>query len=319
MRFRSGISAALVFLQVLLLFSCGPSNPEAPKNNNTPTSGELNVYCEDGLEKHVRNQIYTFEAIYYRARLNLFSSSEDQAIQALYKDSCESIVITRLLNKKEIKAFASKKHQPKYSLVAKTAMALICNSSLALNKLRYDEVLALVKSSNSIKDSLGNSVNLNLLIDKSGSAVNNYLKDSLLDGQKLPPYFSTLNSGIDAILYVSTHKNALAFVDFALLSDVDDSLRKVVSKDIRILAIGSKIHNGKYEQPNQSSFKLNTYPFTRNVYVMRKTGDFTLAKGFESFVAGPKGQTILLKQGLLPSRQQERSVTVNFEALDVEP
>jgi hypothetical protein len=44
---------------------------------------------------------------------------------------------------------------------------------------------------------------------------------------------------------------------------------------------------------------------------MRKTGEFTLAKGFESFVAGPKGQLTFLKQGLLPIRQAERNVTIN--------
>jgi phosphate transport system substrate-binding protein len=316
MKLKPGIPPAFLFFQALLIFSCDPK-PENIKADNTPTSGHLKLYYDEGLEKHVRNQAYTFEAIYYRADLSLFPSSEDRAIQALYNDSCEAIVITRLLNKKEHSAFASKKYEPKFSLVAKTGMAILCNSNLALNKLRYSDVLALVNNSNTIKDSLGNTITLNLLIDKGGSAVFNYLMDSLLKGRDLPAYFSSLNSGTEAINYVAAHQNALAFVDFALLSDVDDSLSKAMAKTLRVLAIGTKIHNGRYEQPNQSSFKLNTYPFTRNIYVMRKTGDFTLAKGFESFVAGPKGQIIFLKQGLLPSRQQERAVTVTFEALDL--
>lgn len=275
------------------------------------------MYFESGIEKHVLNQAYTFQALYERAKLNLFSCNENQAIQALYNDSCETIVITRLLSNEELKTFASKKHVPKYSLVAKTGMALVCNASLPVKKLSYADVISLVKESNSIPDSAGNSIQLNLLIDKNGSAIYHYIIDSLVHSDKLPNYFSSLNSSTETLAYVATHTNAVAFIDFAVLSDVDDLLYKSYSAKIRPLAIGAKTPNGKYERPHQSSFKLNTYPFTRNVYVMRKTGDFTLAKGFESFVAGPKGQTIFLKQGLLPSRQQERAISVNFEALNV--
>jgi len=316
MRFKSGIAVTCVYFQALLFFSCNPK-PENTAAVNTPTSGRLNIYFEEGLEKHVRNQAYTFETIYYNTELFLFPSNEDRAIQALFNDSCETIVVTRLLSAKEKKAFASRKYTVDYSLVAKTGLAIICNAGLALKTLKYQDVLALLEQSPNIRDSLGNSIPLSLLIDKSGSAVYNYLKDSLLKGQNLPPYFSSLNSGLEAINYVASHQNALGFVDFALLSDVDDSLSKAISNKIRVLAIGAKTHNGRYEKPNQSNFKLNTYPFTRNVYVMRKTGDFTLAKGFESFVAGPKGQTIFLKQGLLPNRQQERQISVNFEPLEL--
>lgn len=310
------IKLVLPFFIIILLFSC--SNPsERHETENTPTSGHLTICFEEGLEKHVRNQAFTFESIYYKASLDLIPTNEDLAIQALYLDSCEAIVITRLLSEKERMAFASKKYTPNYSRVAKTGIALICNADFGRKKMRYDEVLDLVNTSNQLSDSLGVLHSMNLLIDKSGSAIHNYLKDSLLKKDSFPSYFSSLNSGPEAIRYVETHKNALAFIEFALLSDVDDSLSKAVSKNIRILALGARKNNGRYEQPNQSSFKLNTYPFIRNVYVMRKTGDFTLAKGFESFVAGPKGQTIFLKQGLLPERQQERSINVRLEPLNV--
>jgi hypothetical protein len=44
--------------------------------------------------------------------------------------------------------------------------------------------------------------------------------------------------------------------------------------------------------------------------VYRNTDDFSLAKGFETFVAGPKGQNTFLKQGLLPTHQQERNIKI---------
>jgi len=309
---------ATFFLLVgcIVLNNCGPQN-KSNAEKTTPTSGKLIVFYEEGLAKAAINQAYTFEAIYSRANLFLVPANENEAIQALYNDSCEAVIITRLLNEKETKAFQSKKYTAKQSKVAETGVALVCNIKLGINKLSYKEVQALIRGNNTITDSLGNKIQVNLIIDKTGSAINNYLVDSLNNGFKLPSCFSTLNSTDSTFSFLKSHTNAIAFIDFAWLSDKDDSLTKTLSKEIKILAIGSKIHNGRYEQPNQSSFKLNTYPFKRSVYVMRKQGEFTLSKGFESFVAGPKGQTMFLKQGLLPSRQQERGVTVKFEALNL--
>lgn len=316
MQLKRLIKHAELIVPAFLLLACDTAT-QIKEPENTPTSGKLKVYFESGLEKHVRNQAYTFTSIYYKAELNLVPSSNARAIQALYLDSCESIVITRQLNSNEQRAFASKHYSPSATPVAKTGMAVICNASFPQNTIRYADVCKLFLGSNTLQDSLGLEHQLNLLVDKGGSAVYDYIRDSLLHGQPMPAYLSSLNSGTEALGFVATHTNAIAFIDFALISDVDDSLVKSHSKTIKVLAVGAKQHNGRYEKPNQSSFKLNTYPFTQNIYVVRKNGDFTLAKGFESFVAGPKGQTILLKQGLLPSRQQERSITVNFESLDV--
>ena len=309
---KHSFSGLKFFIFIGILTSCDTSVKNSFQDNS-PTSGELNVYFDEGLQKHVNNQAYTFEAMYNRASLRLFPSTETEAIHALYNDSCEAIVISRLLNPKEKEAFASKKYDPKYSLVAKSGVALICNTQMPLSRIRYSDVLAILKNGNTVVDSLGNVLSVSVLIDKGGSSVNSYLSDSLLNGAALPSYCTSLNSSTQTINYVASHSNALAFIDFAWLSDTDDSIYNANKEKIRILAIGTRFDEHRFEKPNQSSFKLNTYPFCRNVYVMRKTGDFTLAKGFESFVAGPKGQLIFLKQGLLPGRQGERSVHVNLE------
>jgi ABC-type molybdate transport system substrate-binding protein len=68
----------------------------------------------------------------------------------------------------------------------------------------------------------------------------------------------------------------------------------------------------KYEEKiRQTPSIIFLYP--DGIYVIKKTGEFSLAKGFETFVAGPKGQNAFLKQGLLPTKQQERSIEVQIE------
>lgn len=302
----------LCFTLPILLASCEPRFNHGERENS-PTSGELTLYYEAALHKHVNNQAYTFQRLYPNTRLRLCPVSEDLAVKALYDDSCESIVITRQLNDKELKAFASKRFDPKYSMVATTAMALICNTKLPVKRLRHSEVLDLVKNGHTVSDSNQRPLKLKLFLDRSGSGLSRYLLDSLLHQSSYPPHFTLMNSAIETLNALAQDENAIGLIDFAWLSDSDDSLVKAYAGKIRLLPVGSQNGGNSFELPSQSSFKLGLYPFARHIYVYRKTGDFTLAKGFESFVAGPKGQTIFLKQGLLPSRQQERSVTIKLE------
>lgn len=309
--FYKGIFLLLTATGFSLLSSCS-NYFKNDYEDNSPTSGKLKMYYDEGLASHVKNQVYTFESLYPNAHVQAFQTSENEAVQALYTDSCEAIVISRLLTDPEKKAFESKGFFPKYSAVAKSGIALITNSETPLNVLHFEDFTEALKTPLSVKDSAGNTFTLNVLFDKNNSAVLHYVLDSLLHSKKLGAHCNILNSTLESINYVASHKNTLALIDFAWLSDVDDSLYKANKDKIKFLAL-SNAHSENFEYPNQSSFKLGTYPLTRTIYVIRKTGDFTLAKGFESFVAGPKGQLTFLKQGLLPARQSERALEIKME------
>lgn len=272
--------------------------------NNSPTSGKLNVYFDEGLAAHAYNQIYTFNALYHQANVRAQVCTESQAVQALYSDSCEAIMIARLLTENEKKAFASKQYHPVYSHVATSGMALIVSQQSALYRLTTSEVKTLLKLGKA-PDTTGAVQQYQVVFDASNSSILHYAADSILNNKPAHHWSSMLNTP-DCINFIAQHPLAVGFIDFAWLSDSDDSLFKANIDKIRILPIGLNTHY--YDPPHQSAFKLGTYPYTRNVYVMRKTGEFTLAKGFESFVAGPKGQLTFLKQGLLPAHQGERSI-----------
>ena len=311
------LTRALTVLLLITGASCDNDKATDSKFSNSPTSGDLVVYYDAALQHHIQNQAYTFQRLYTRANLTLTASSEDRAVKALYENDCESIVITRPLNEKEQKAFASKKFAPRYSVLASSGMALLVNKNLPLKNLTYAEVLALLRSNISLVDSSGRTFSPDLFIDNNGSALSRYVLDSLLRGGSFPPHLHLLASANDVFQALRDRPRAIGIIDFAWISDRDDSLYKAFDKEFRLLAIGARVPNGRYEPPNQSSFKTRAYPFSRQIYVYRKTGEFTLAKGFESFMAGPKGQTIFLKQGLLPSRQQERSVHINLEPMSI--
>lgn len=306
------IILSLVITFLLLLFSCEDYYKNDFKDN-TPTSGRLNVYYDEGLELHVKNQAYTFHSQYTNANINLFERNDDQAIEALYNDSCEAIIISRPLKEKEKKAFESKGFFPKFSSLAYSGLVFVTNINSSKKVISHQELVSIFGGDGECMDSLSNPIKWRGLIDKNNSSILHYVLDSVLLGRPISKNASALKSTLEALDFVSENNNTIACIDFAWLSDLDDSITKSYLKKIKILGIN--LGQGKIRYPSQSSFKLKTYPYTRLIYYYRKTGDFTLAKGFESFVAGPKGQTIFLKQGLLPFKQQERLIEVKFQSL----
>lgn len=303
------INSLLVLISIVF-FSCNDYYKN-DFNDNTPTSGKLNVYYDEALQLHVKSQTYGFLSRYKGAEINLYASNNDIAVQKLFTDSCRAIIISRPLNKEELAAFRSKQMNPEFSIVAKSGVALITNINTPLSALNTQQVYELLTKPFVCKDSISNDTKITVLLDNNNSSVMHYLKDSVLKGTAFSANCNVLKSSYDAINYVAKTKNTIAFIDFAWLSDIDDSLYKANKDLIKYVSVG-KVGNDTCYAPNQSSFKLGKYPYTTSIYIYRSTGDFALAKGFESFIASPVGQTTFLKQGLLPTKQQERVITVNL-------
>lgn len=304
------IKILVITLLCFCLIACG-NYFKNDYDDNTPTSGKLKVYYDEALQLHVKTQTYSFLSTYTDAKIELYESNNDIAVQKLFDDSCRVIIISRQLNKKEVDAFASKQMKPEFSMVAKSGVALITNINTSINSLNTLQVYELLTKPFVCKDSISNNTKINVLLDKNNSSVLHYLKDSVLKGAGFSENCNVLNSSYDAINYVAKNKNTIAFIDFAWLSDIDDSLYKANKNLVKYIAVG-KTGNDTCYAPNQSSFKLGKYPYTTSIYVYRNTGDFSLAKGFQSYIASPVGQTTFLKQGLLPAKQQERVVTVKM-------
>lgn len=279
--------------------------------DNSPTSGKLKVYCDEGLVEHIKNQAITFESQYTKASVEVICRSEKEAIEAFYNDSCKAMAISRELSTQEKEVFKSKDLNPQFSHVAYSGVALITNANTNISKLSIVQLQQLLTQPFVCVDSIDSNCKISVVFESNKSSVVNYLKDSVINGKSFSQNCSALNSSLEVINYVAKHPNIVGFIDFAWVSDKDDSLYKANAGKIKFIPLGK--NDGSYFEPNQSSFKTSEYPLTRKVYIFRRTDDFSLAKGFESFVAGPKGQTIFLKQGLLPSKQQERNIQIKVE------
>lgn len=297
----------------LAIFSCSQpvstkkdlSAGEAEEMPDTPTSGQVKVLCEEGFKLPAQREIYTFEELYNRAKVNVVFASEKQAIEALYNDCCKVIIVSRTLSAEEERKFKAINVLPHPTCIAKNALAFMVAKGSADSVLSVQKIKALLA---------GADTTYNLVFDNENSGVTKYLKDSVLQGKSFGKNCFAVNNTEELIKLVSERKRTIGVMDYAWISDTDETVSQNILTKIYPLALS--LQEGKKGfYPDQSNIETRDYPFCRYVYMMRRSGDFTLGAGFTAFVAGQKGQLIMLKAGLVPAFRQERVVEVNTAPL----
>lgn len=296
---------------LLLLTACntGTKTSDIP---NTPTSGELKVFCDEGMYLHIKNQAYTFERIYYNSKIEVRYVNEKKTIEGLYNDSCKVIVVSRALSTDEIKKFNAKNIYPTQVCIAKSAIAFVVSIDNPDSVISVDE---LKKISN------GQDTSYTMVFDNENSGSTHFLRDSLMQGRPFGKNCFALNNTPALIDHIRKNKNSIGVLDYGWLSDSDDSTTKVFLSKVKILAVSGSALNIQHStfktayMPDQSNIKTGDYPFCRWVYATRRSAEFTLGTGFSLFVAGQKGQIMFLKQGLIPFVQPNREIEVNTNPL----
>src|ERR1700757_287827 len=291
-------------LSVLFFVACNTST-KTSDIPNTPTSGELKVFCEEGMFLHIRNQAYTFEQIYHNSKINVQYVNEKQAIEGLYNDSCKLIVISRALSEQELKQFKTKNIYPTQICVAKSALAFVVPVNSTDSVISTEKIKKIIS---------GEDTSYSVVFDNENSGTTRFLKDTLLQGKPFGKNCFALKNTTDLINHIGKNKNTIGVLDYAWLSDLDDSTTKVFLSTVKTLAVSTNGSKIAY-MPDQSNIQTNEYPLCRHVYAIRRSAEFSLGTGFSLFVAGQKGQIMFLKQGLIPFVQPNRAVEINTEPL----
>jgi len=94
------------------------------------------------------------------------------------------------------------------------------------------------------------------------------------------------------------------------VSDTYDSTVMKFLSQVHIVGLSTKDNPAleDYYQPYQAYMKMDNYPLCRDVYIIKTEPRMGLGTGFTSFVAGDKGQRIILRAGLLPATIPTRVV-----------
>lgn len=298
----------------VLLLACSNNQPNgSPEPTDTPTSGEVKVVVDESYTRLFEAQIYTFESIYDNAKVHATYLPESDALTRLMNDSCKVVVMSRDLSPKERKIFESNNLFPISTRIGEDAIAVIVNMENPDSLISTEEISAMLLGADTVWNQLAGKQSkerINVVFDSKGSANARYMRDSLLNGKDFSKNVFALNSNPEVIEYVRKHKGAIGFVSVNWISDIDDPKVQEIMKEIKVLAV-SKAGSDPVK-PEQAHIKLKDYPFTRDIYMISRQTRAGLGMGFVSFVAGEKGQLLILKTGLVPGFPPERTIKIKY-------
>ena len=300
----------ILFIFVLIYACTGTSN----EPTDTATSGEVNVIVDESFQQLFDTQIYTFHSLYPNAHIKAKYMSETNALQQMINDSCKVVVMCRDLTKDERKSFEQKNIYPISTKIAEDAIALIVNPENTDSSLTIEKVKSILLGTDSLwnqvnaKSKLGN---IKVVFDNAGSANERYMKDTVLQGKEFGKNVFAVKSNPEVIAYVSKNKNAIGFLSVNWISDRDDTVALNFLKKVNVLAIKKNDTLEGY-QPFQAFIKTKDYAFCRDVYTINRQTRSGLGMGFVSFVAGEKGQLMILKAGLVPAIAPTRMVRISY-------
>ena len=107
---------SFVLIALLFVFSC----QKKAESKDTMTEGKATIYVDESILPIVEDEVAVFEAE-YKAKLLLVSGSENEIINSLLNDTANIAILARSLSDKELKAFESKKINPRIRPFAKDA------------------------------------------------------------------------------------------------------------------------------------------------------------------------------------------------------
>ncbi len=298
---------------LFVLGSCGAS--DALMQEST-TRGAIKIGADDSYHRLIATEIATFESLYKYAKVELTEGPEGEVVDLLMKDSLRAIVISRELTSDEKAYLEANKILPKTTKICSDGLAIVVNKESPDSNFSFNELKELLSGNERFwKTAKGEITELEARIvfdhPKSGNA--RYIREQF-SIDTFPQICSAVNSNEEVIAYVESHKNAIGIIGSNWISDPDDSVSGDFMSRVRLAGVSSKNDpNGAlgYHKPYQGYLADGSYPFKRDVYIINREIGTRLATGFASFVAGDKGQRIILKAGLVPAYGVIRLVNVN--------
>lgn len=310
--FRFFIPAALLGG---LLSGCN-QNKQATQLD-TPTSGEIRISVDETFAPIIDAQIKTFEGLYERASIKAAHLPEAAAIQALLNDSVRIAVISRDLTPEEKAYFEKLKLTPRVIKIAIDGIAFILNNSnpdTALTTAQLQDIFS-GKTTAWQQISSNNTLGpISVVFDNNHSSTLRFVTDSVLRKQPLAPNAFAAKSNPNLVDYVAENKNAIGVIGVNWISDWDDSTAISFLNKVKVVGVMSDKNPAYgYVRPYQAYLSESKqvekqYPFRRYLYIISREARAGLGTGFASFVAGDKGQRIILKSGLVPATMPVRIV-----------
>jgi phosphate transport system substrate-binding protein len=200
---------------------------------------------------------------------------------------------------------------PVQTKIATGAAAFIVNKSNSDSLIRMDQVKDILKGGiknwSQINPS-STALPIEVIFDNPASGIARFLRDFIGTGKALPSNCFAVKNNQAVVEYVSRQPNAIGLIGVEWISDRDDSTANKFLNTVRVVSLAT---DSVFVKPYQAYVALRQYPLCRDLFIISREARAGLGSGFTAFVAGDKGQRIILKAGLVPSTMPVRIVEIN--------
>lgn len=308
---RRILAATQGFFFVILLSACDNSKA---RYTDTPTSGKMTIAVDESFQPVIQAEVEAFMSNYKYATITPVYRTEGEAVRMLLSDSARLVVMTRQLTDRELSYFKEKKITPRVLKIATDAVALIVNKNNPDSLLTMEQVAAIFKgeiSEWSRVSGKGNAGNIVTVLDNSNSSNLSYIKNKFSIRDSIDQRIFAAKSNQQVIDYVEKNERAFGVIGVNWISDTEDDPKQLeFTNRVRVVAVADTANPTQedYYQPYQAYLALKKYPLHRDLFIISREARSGLGTGFASFVAGDKGQLVILKSGLLPATMPIRLV-----------
>lgn len=268
------------------------------KSEETILKGNATVLVDETLLPILQDEKQVFES-QYPATIDLLPRSESEAIQALVRDSSKIAILARKLTDEELKFFSSAKRYPKMTPFATDAIALIANNERKDTTVVLSEILKFLKTGS------GQGIE-GLVFDNPNSGTVQHLMQ--LSGLKQMPskgVYSFKTNG-EVVKFVSENPGMIGVVGINWIMQPTSEVKNYLKNTQTLYVQG--LENPGFYAPSQNNLAEGTYPLARQLYFVNVQGYDGLGMGFASFIAGERGQRVILQSGLLPAHMPSRKI-----------
>lgn len=303
-------------IYVSLFFTVSCNRKHEVTRADTPTSGVVTIASDECFAPIIEEEIAVFEALNPKASLLPIYTNEVEAINLLLKDSVRLIIAARELSEGEIQGLKNKGRNPRSQKIAVDGIALI------VNKANTDSLMSVSTLKKIMTGEISSWKDINpaskhdkiaVVFDNPNSSTVRYIRDSICVDKPFSADVRAQESNSAVIEYVAKTPNALGVIGANWVSSPTDTTNvSFINNKITVVAVS------RYDEPTpDDSYKpypaylaLGDYPLTRNMYFILTDIRGTLPTGFVTFLAGDRGQRVILKAGLYPATRPVRILTV---------
>lgn len=277
----------IIYLFTLIsVAACNTSTQSEP----SIYEGTVNIAVDESLKPIIDAQIAAYVNHYPKAKIIPTYTSEQKAINDLFKDSVTIAVTTRAFNENEMKVLKSREIRYIETRMAIDAVVLIVNKNSSDSTLTLEQIKTYLTDKNSKKKLVfdrANSSNLSILMEKLN------IKEINTDN-----IFSA-DGNLNVIESVEKNPSLIGFIGYNWISDVNDKASMDRKNRIKVLGVAVNKDSNAYK-PTFKNLKARNYPLERFIFLHSMKKDWGVENGFIRFSCSKIGQLVTEKMELVP-------------------